>query len=58
MDNPSTLNELLKIHPEYGDLPVAILREDGNLDYICGAALVYPSHDEEEKIDILVFTGN
>lgn len=58
MSSPSTLNELLRKHPEYGDLPVVVAREDGYLDYLSGSAMVYPSYDEDEKIEILVFSGN
>ena len=30
----TTLNDILKEHPEYGDLPVGIYTESGEIDFI------------------------
>lgn len=52
----STLRELLDQHPEWADLPIAIYRPDGELDFIGGAGRVYKSEDNEGSI--LVFAPN
>jgi hypothetical protein len=56
----TTLKQLLEQHPEWADLPMAILRIDGEIDYIGAAGAVYESETEEEgkKIKILIFSPN
>jgi len=48
-----TLNDLIKKHPEYADLPVVIYCKDGSLDWVGGAGRVYDgegcSIDNEKK---------
>jgi hypothetical protein len=53
-----TLRKLITEHPEWSDLPIVVYRPDGTLWYIGANGLVYPSHDHEEKIDVLVFSPN
>jgi len=62
-----TLNDLLKAHPEWADLPIAVYRNDGGLDYLGGAGSAYQSEDWEdlnaEAIEgtgspVLVFSAN
>jgi len=51
-----TLRTLMKEHPEWADLPIAVYREDGSYDYVGGSGAVY--HTEDGEDEILVFTGN
>lgn len=49
-----TLNTLLKKYN--GDIPVAVYRSDGNLDFIGQSGTVFLSKDDEGPV--LVFAGN
>lgn len=64
-----TLKQLIEEHPEWSDLPIAIYRNDGDLDYIGESGLVYPCKYYETDFDyekyvkdkpcnVLVFAGN
>lgn len=53
----TTLNDILKEHPEWGDLPVGIYTERGDIDFIDFAGItrgaVYNDewHDDEKATD-------
>ena len=51
-----TLNDILKEHPEWGDLPIGVYVPDGTYDMIDGAGDVYVGADDEG--DLLVFAAN
>lgn len=57
-----TLNEIIEKHPEYADLEVVIYSIDGSYHYVgddaYSSGAMYKSHDEEEKIDVLVFSAD
>jgi hypothetical protein len=54
-----TLNQILKAHPEWGDLDVVVYRSDGSYDYVGASGAVYEAPDEnEENRRVLVFAGN
>ena len=64
-----TLNQILREHPEWGDLPVALMRGDGTYEFVDESAMVYKAHtcdDPEADLPdgapgtypIVVFTGN
>jgi len=61
-----TLNDILKEHPEWGDMPVGIYMPDGHYDMIDGAGSVYVDKQDEEDVEyeewetgpVLVFAGN
>lgn len=52
-----TIKSLLEKHPDWADLPIAVCREDGNIDYIGVAGLVY-EFETDEKEKVLMFSGN
>lgn len=58
MDEDVTLATLLRDHPEWADLPLVVLGKMGVYEYIDGSASAYTDFDEDENIDVLVFTGN
>jgi len=39
----TTLNDLIKKHPEYADLPVVIYRDNGDYDWVGWSGRVYES---------------
>lgn len=63
-----TLRDIIKKHPKWLDLPVGVAREDGEVDFIDGAGMVYkmkwnddPNKDVDKAKDsykILVFSTN
>jgi hypothetical protein len=57
-----TLNEIIKNNPEFGDLPVVVYGADGEYhyvgDYSYGSGDFYKSYDEDEELDVLVFTAD
>lgn len=66
-----TIKELLRDHPEWGDLPIGVARSDGNVDFIGASGFAYDidwcddeSADVEEAksrgetYKILVFATN
>lgn len=55
-----TINELLKIRPEWGNLDITVATADGHLVYVglgdyAGVGGVMESTDEAEDIPVLVF---
>lgn len=61
-----TLNDILKEHPEWGDIPVGIYMPDGHYDMIDEAGDVYVDmrdddgveYDDGRPTSVLVFAGN
>ena len=53
---PTTLKSLLEAHPEWADLPIAIDRPDGELDYMGASGDAYTAEDDEGPI--LIISGN
>ena len=47
-----TPRQLLSQHPEWADLPMAVYRSDGGLDYVGAAGSVYESRDYGDAPDI------
>lgn len=53
----TTLNDIIKKHPEYADLPVVIYREDGEYDWVGASGSVYDGktcsidYDKKKPID-------
>lgn len=58
LEAPETLKTLLEKHPEWGDLPLVVYCPDGHYDWVGAAGSAYPSRDENEGIDVLVFSAN
>ena len=56
----NTLRDIITEHPEWLDLPVAILNRDGYYDYIEGSGMVYSDEDPEQpgQGPIVVFSPN
>lgn len=55
-----TLRDIVTEHPEWLDLPIAVLTRDGYYDYIEGAGNVYSDEDSEQEGQgpIVVFSPN
>lgn len=61
-----TLNDILKEHPEWGDIPVGVYMPDGHYDYLDGAGSVYLDEQDDVEVreeganrgPVLVFAGN
>ncbi len=55
-----TLKEIIDKNPEWLDLPIAVLRSDGLLDYIGATGSVNLLQDEKDEKEFLVvvFSGN
>jgi len=62
-----TLRELIEQHPEWADLPIAVYRTDGSLDYIDASGTAYVGEDWPDDVEdvvegtgnpVLVFAGN
>ena len=52
-----TLAELINQHPEYADLPITVMRTDGELDYVDAAASYFVVETDDEG-PVLVFAQN
>lgn len=49
-----TLRDIAEQHPEWMDLPVTVADEAGNLTWLDGSLLVFPSKADDDT-DILTF---
>ena len=56
MDYPTTLKTLIEEHPEWADLPIAVDRSDGSLDYVGASGTAYAAEDDEGPV--LIISGN
>jgi hypothetical protein len=65
---PKTLRQIIEENPECADMPVGIMRTDGDLDYVgwSGSTLIIAPDDEDVDYEeweielgpVLVFAGN
>lgn len=61
-----TLRELIEQHPEWADLPIAVLSVCGDLDYIDCSGSVFVGEDFADDVEaiegqgdpVLIFAGN
>lgn len=54
----TTLRKLLEENPDWIDLDIALMREDGSLDYVGDSGLVWVQPGEDGTARVLVFSTN
>ena len=58
-----TLKQILEKNPEYADLPIVVIDNNGYISYVSnhddhlGAATYYGGKDYDEEEDVLVFSA-
>lgn len=52
----TTLNSIIKEHPEWGNLPLVVYKDDGSYSYVDVASTIYTAQDADNDTCDLIET--